>query len=125
MRAVGDEHHQPGRRPRDGEESVQRESGKDAGDGCEEPCAILPVCTEEHLGKSDIGIITYRRMLRRAIDAAQNGGDMPMTLSNGDGANIRGPAAVDTIAELEGWEEAWKARDMERREKSGWAPDPW
>ncbi len=81
--------------------------------------------TKEHLGKSDVGIIAYRRMLRRAIEAAGNGGELPMSLTNGDGSAIRGPAAVDTIADLEGWEETWKARDRERREASGWAPDPW
>ncbi len=81
--------------------------------------------TIEHLGKSDAGIIAYRRMLRRAIDAASSGGDIPMNLKNGDGAAIRGPAALDTIAGLSDWQEAWKARDLERREKSGWAPNPW
>ena len=81
--------------------------------------------TNEHLGKSDVGIIAYRRMLRRAIEAAGKDGDLPMVLRNGDGAAIRGPAALDTIAGLDDWQEAWKARDKERREASGWAPDPW
>ncbi|NNF80585.1 MAG: aromatic ring-hydroxylating dioxygenase subunit alpha, partial [Rhizobiales bacterium] len=81
--------------------------------------------TNEHLGKSDVGIIAYRRMLRRAIEAAGNGGELPMDLRGVDGAAIRGPAAVDTIADLEGWQDIWKKRDRERREASGWAPDPW
>ncbi len=81
--------------------------------------------TNEHLGKSDVGIIAYRRMLRRAIEAAGTGGDLPMVLRNGDGAAIRGPAALDTIAGLDDWQDVWKTRDKERREASGWAPDPW
>ncbi|MGI9483796.1 MAG: Rieske 2Fe-2S domain-containing protein [Hyphomicrobiales bacterium] len=78
--------------------------------------------TNEHLGKSDVGIIAYRRLLRRAIDAAESGGELPALGGNG---NLRGPVAFDTIAQLDNWQDEWKARELERRETSGWARSPW
>ncbi len=81
--------------------------------------------TKEHLGKSDVAIIAYRRMLRQAIAAADNGGDLPLVLSNGAAEAIRGPVAIDAIAGHDDWEDAWKERDLARRAQSGWAPDPW
>ena len=78
--------------------------------------------TREHLGKSDIGIIAYRRLLRRAIDAAVAGGDMPALAADDP---LRGPAAFDTITEQEGWQEEWKSRELARRDRSGWAKSTW
>jgi phthalate 4,5-dioxygenase oxygenase subunit len=42
--------------------------------------------TQEHLGKTDIGIVRYRRMLRAAIDAVEAGraDDLPMRGDVGD-----------------------------------------
>ena len=80
--------------------------------------------TNEHLGKSDAGIIAYRRMLRQAIDSIGNNGELPM-LNRNNVHPVKGPAAIDTIAGSDDWQDAWKARDLERRAASGWAQDPW
>ena len=66
--------------------------------------------TKEHLGASDKGIAAYRRRLIRAI------GDGPPQ-ANGE----KGPAAIDAIAPASGWEQAWKAAEAIRRERSAWA----
>ncbi len=85
--------------------------------------------TAEHLGKSDVAIIAYRRMLRRAIQSARDGGSLPMVQdSDGNGGaskSVRGPVSIDAIGPAEGWQESWKARDLERRAQSDWAQDPW
>jgi phthalate 4,5-dioxygenase oxygenase subunit len=78
--------------------------------------------TKEHLGKSDVGIIAYRRMLRGAIDAATEGGALPAL---GPADRLLGPAAFDTILDQEGWQEGWKSRELERRKNSSWAKSPW
>lgn len=90
----------------------------------ESPGAIFDR-TKENLARSDVGIAAYRQILRQAISAAAEGGALPMDLRNGDGGTIKGPAVMDTIGSLEDWQQVWKARDRERRERSGWAPDPW
>jgi hypothetical protein len=38
---------------------------------------------------------------------------------------LTGPLAVDTVTPSEGWEEAWQAREAERRAQSPWANEPW
>jgi phthalate 4,5-dioxygenase oxygenase subunit len=78
--------------------------------------------TKEHLGKSDVGIIAYRRMLRGAIDAAAEGSALP---ARGPADRLLGPAAFDTILDQEGWQEGWKSRELERRKNSSWAKSPW
>ncbi|MEP4194099.1 MAG: aromatic ring-hydroxylating dioxygenase subunit alpha [Aliishimia sp.] len=72
--------------------------------------------TKEHLGKTDIGIIRYRRMLRAAIDELErdNVGALPM----GDGvtaSEINGPVSNDTITRDDDWRSAYEASDAERR----------
>jgi len=79
--------------------------------------------TIEHLGSTDKGITTYRRMLMNAIDTVEKGKAPPMALQNGDAAKHRGPIAIDTIGPRSSWETAWKDKDKARREQSPWAPD--
>lgn len=81
--------------------------------------------TREQLGTTDKAITANRRMLIRAINGVQDGQRPPAMPCNGDAAGFRGPVAIDTIAPAQSWNEAWKARDMERREASPWATDPW
>ena len=69
-----------------------------------------------------LGRIHTAEQAVRAIDAAENGGELPALGGNG---NLRGPAAFDTIAQLDNWQDEWKARELERRETSGWARSPW
>ncbi len=77
----------------------------------------------EHLGKSDVGIIAYRRKLRKAIASLTAGrlSDMPM----GDGAvrSIHGPVSVDTTAPTDSWHDVWADADTERRAACEWDAD--
>lgn len=76
--------------------------------------------TAEHLGKSDVGIVRYRRMLRRAIDAVKAGeDDLPMR-AGVDVAGIHGPVATDAIAPDGDWRRAWIDSDAERRRACSW-----
>ena len=59
--------------------------------------------TQEHLGRSDVAIIRYRRMLRRAMDALETGnGGLPM--QDGAAATILGPLSNDAIGDTDDWE---------------------
>ncbi len=78
--------------------------------------------TQEHLGKTDVGIIHYRRMLREAIKNLQN--DIPDALPMSSGASvseIRGPVSIDAIGNVnEKWEDVWRAGDRLRRQACEW-----
>ena len=79
--------------------------------------------TREHLGKTDVGIIRYRKMLRAAIDALHkpdSSQHLPMT--NGvSPASITGPVSNDTITDSQDWRSAFVESDAERRMNcSGW-----
>ena len=77
--------------------------------------------TEEHLGKTDIGIIRYRRMLRAAIDQLQEGRENALPMRNGcDVQAIRGPLSNDAIAESKDWRQASQRSDEERRAACPW-----
>jgi phenylpropionate dioxygenase-like ring-hydroxylating dioxygenase large terminal subunit len=77
--------------------------------------------TREHLGQSDKAISAYRRVLRQAIEAAGNGGKLPMVLDPVAAAMIKGPAAIDGIASGEPWQSYWQKTDQSRRKASSWA----
>ncbi|QDC10038.1 Rieske 2Fe-2S domain-containing protein [Oceanicola sp. D3] len=72
--------------------------------------------TKEHLGKTDVAIIKYRRMMRAAIAAMAEGkvDELPMHGSV-DPAQVFGPISNDTIGDRENWKEAFTASDAERR----------
>jgi nitrite reductase/ring-hydroxylating ferredoxin subunit len=76
--------------------------------------------TKEHLGQSDKAIIAYRRMLRRAIESAANGGT-ELPLVSGDPASVKGPVAVDGIGRTGEWQSYWREADERRRQSSTWA----
>jgi len=80
--------------------------------------------TKEHLASSDKAIVAYRRMLRSAISACENGDALP-ALTNGKSLNLKGPVAIDTVGTMENWNSVWRETDMERRASSSWAKDPW
>ena len=79
--------------------------------------------TREHLGRTDVAITAYRRMLRKAIEAVDAGNHdaLPHYAADGGPASLKGPVAVDAIAPTSHWETAWLAKDRERRERSSWA----
>ena len=76
--------------------------------------------TREHLGKSDVAIVTYRRMLKEAIRKVEDGEKAPFTWRPDDAATIRGPVAIDAIGDPDS-SACWEARDRERREQHAWA----
>ena len=72
--------------------------------------------TKEHLGKTDVAIIKYRRMLRAAIASLKDGKVEELPMLNGmDLKKIYGPISNDTIGDRENWREAFVASDAERR----------
>ncbi len=78
--------------------------------------------TQEHLGKTDVGIIRYRRMLRNAITALKDGREEALPMRNGvDPTAIFGPVSNDSIAEAgTALEAATAASDAERRAACPW-----
>ncbi len=73
--------------------------------------------TKEHLGASDRAIAAYRRLLQRAItDVAE--GRAPL-LTDG-AAQLDGPACIDAIGPVEGWQAYWRGRDAQRRAAAPW-----
>lgn len=77
--------------------------------------------TTEHLGTSDVGIIRYRRMLRAAIAAAEDGRLDEMPLRGAGTAEVRGPAAIDAIGPRDDWDSLWREADAARRVSCAWA----
>ena len=79
--------------------------------------------TQEHLGKTDVGIIHYRRMLRAAIKGLQDGDEASLPMGSGaDVADIRGPISIDAIGTAgQDWEQVWRDSDAARRSQCAWA----
>ncbi len=77
--------------------------------------------TVEHLGKTDVGIIAYRRMLRAAIEHVKSGQTEKLPMLNGVAPEtIRGPISTDAITPTEAWETVWMNTDRERRADCPW-----
>jgi phthalate 4,5-dioxygenase oxygenase subunit len=78
--------------------------------------------TKEHLGKTDVAIIKYRRMMRAAIESLKQGNTDALPMCNGvDVGTIYGPISNDTIGTLENWQDVFAASDTERRAAcTGW-----
>jgi hypothetical protein len=79
--------------------------------------------TKEHLGKSDVAIVKYRKLLLSAIDALAKGSGAPFRLEADEAADVRGPIALDAIGSPAEQAECWQRRDRERRAASSWARD--
>jgi hypothetical protein len=77
--------------------------------------------TREHLGRTDKGITTYRRMLSEAIAQVERGETPKMVLSEEAAARLRGPAALDGIGPTQDWERYWAETSERRRAASPWA----
>ncbi|KAA3623205.1 MAG: aromatic ring-hydroxylating dioxygenase subunit alpha [Proteobacteria bacterium] len=76
--------------------------------------------TKEHLGRSDIGIVTYRRLLQRSLDALENGECLPARDARGEPLPIDGPTSVDVILRPEAWEEEWEESANALRLRADW-----
>lgn len=78
--------------------------------------------TKEHLGKTDVGVIKYRKILREAIASIDENGDA-LKMQNGSTAAIAGPISVDAISADSEWTKVYEARDQERRATCDWIDD--
>ena len=76
--------------------------------------------TKEHLGQSDKAISAYRRILFTALEAMESGAPLMSTLSPDDAAKLTGPAAIDAIGPVDGWERFWQDKDQQRRAAAPW-----
>jgi hypothetical protein len=77
--------------------------------------------TNEHLGQSDKAITAYRRILRRAIEEAGNGGRPLMVPDVTTAPKLTGPAAIDGIGPSNDWQAYWRRTDEARRKAASWA----
>lgn len=78
--------------------------------------------TKEHLGKTDVAIIKYRRMMRAAISSLKDGKMDALPMRNGvDVSTIHGPISNDTIGTRDTWKDVFTESDAERRKAcKGW-----
>ena len=77
--------------------------------------------TREHLGSTDKGVITYRKILVEAIEKNAAGEKPLMVLDEAAAAAITGPASIDGIGPTDRWNDYWKEADLKRRRASDWA----
>jgi phenylpropionate dioxygenase-like ring-hydroxylating dioxygenase large terminal subunit len=80
--------------------------------------------TREHLGRSDIGIIQYRRLLQRALEALDKDEALPLYDDSGSPVETSGPPIVDVIANGETWKDDWSEHAREFRRAAPWHPRP-
>ena len=78
--------------------------------------------TQEHLGRTDVGISRNRRRLLDAIKKVKAGefSGLPM-YGEGDVEAIRGPASIDAIGLTDEWEEVWLQAEAGRRAGCDWS----
>lgn len=77
--------------------------------------------TQEHLGKTDVAIIRYRRMLRDAIRNLAEGRETALPMRNGeDLAKMVGPLSNDAVTGTEDWQAASSQADRDRRAACPW-----
>ncbi len=73
--------------------------------------------TREHLGKTDIAIIAYRRALDQAMDALEAGKPPPIPSRQPAG----GLLAVDAVLPSATWRADWTGVDRKRRDQAPWS----
>ena len=78
---------------------------------------------DEHLGKTDVAIIAYRRKLRAAIAAMAAGEASALPMASGSVADVKGPVSIDTIAPSPDWQSSWPGADKARRDGCPWDAD--
>lgn len=77
--------------------------------------------TQEHLGKTDIGIIANRRKLRAAIDAAEAGENSGLPMLSAAAADITGPLSIDAIGPTQDCATLPDEAEAKRRAACSWA----
>lgn len=80
--------------------------------------------TREHLGQSDKAISAYRRILRARIEAQVAGAAPHMAIDEAAARRLRGPVAVDGLAQGVEPTEFWRALDEKRRIAAPWRSEP-
>lgn len=76
--------------------------------------------TQEHLGRSDVAIIRYRRMLRQAIADLRSHKLDQLPMKDYATGEIKGPLSNDAITKTSNWEKASQAADFDRRKLCPW-----
>lgn len=76
--------------------------------------------TREHLGTSDKVIMANRRMLLKAIEAAQTGAALPGVADPAQAPHMHGPDTVDGVAPAGQWPAWWRAQAQAKRDKAPW-----
>ncbi len=76
--------------------------------------------TKEHLGASDKAIAAYRHLLLRAIGDVAEGRKPLLALPADATARVAGPASIDAIGPVEGWQAYWQEQDRRRRAAAPW-----
>jgi phenylpropionate dioxygenase-like ring-hydroxylating dioxygenase large terminal subunit len=76
--------------------------------------------TKEHLGSSDKAIAAYRRLLVRAIRDVGEGRKPLLAVPAAVASRIHGPASIDAIGPIEGWQAYWQEQDRHRRDAAPW-----
>ena len=76
--------------------------------------------TQEHLGRSDVAIIRYRRILRQAIADLRSHKFDQLPMTNDATVKIKGPLSNDAITKTSNWKKASQAADFERRKVCPW-----
>src|SRR5262249_23721043 len=77
--------------------------------------------TQEHLGQSDKAISAYRKLLRAAIDAVEQGQSLPIVSDGASARVMKGPAAIDGIGPTGDWRGYWQRADAHKRNAASWA----
>ena len=77
--------------------------------------------TREHLGTTDKGIMLYRRMLVKAIEAAQAGQPVPARPTAEEADTLTGPPSIDGVAAADKTASYCEEADLARRQSSDWA----
>jgi len=75
--------------------------------------------TDEHLGRTDVGIIRYRRILNKMIEKCGNG-EVDLLMTENNISSIQGPRSIDAITSLENWQQEWQDFDDKRRSAASW-----
>ncbi len=77
--------------------------------------------TEEHLGRSDIGIVHYRRLLKEMIDHVEAGGEASLLMGRNGAKILTGPPSVDAVVGHARWSQEWREAEQQRWRASPWA----
>ena len=77
--------------------------------------------TREHLGTTDKGIIAFRRMLVKAIEAQQAGEPFLMQPDAEQARTLTGPPSIDGVTSADASATYCEEADLARRQNSDWA----